>query len=61
MLRPPTWLWAVVIAVGCGVLYADVRAEWQRYHAESLRKLAHRVAATEAAVSQCMPASVVRK
>lgn len=29
MKRPPMWLWAVVIALGAGVAFADLRAEWR--------------------------------
>lgn len=49
MPRPPMWLWAIVIAAGLGVLYADIRSEWQAYERAELDNLRARVTAAETA------------
>lgn len=48
MRRPPLWLWAIVIATGLGVAFADLRAEWQAHDRAELAALRARVAAAEA-------------
>lgn len=46
-MRPPMWLWICVLAVGLGVLVADIRAEWQQAELDELTALRARVTAAE--------------
>lgn len=47
MPRPPFALWVLVIAAGLGVLYADLRAEWQQAELDEVSALRARITAAE--------------
>lgn len=46
-MRPPVWLWVVVITLGLGVIAADIRAEWHQAELDEITALRARVTAAE--------------